>query len=208
MDGGEAVYFGERETGIWELPGLPSQFCCDLETALKHKVYWEICESFITQVFLGSSRCRNCQTEHTPSQQSTAQNTEGYLRALPHRPKGTFFFACYYNCWKKTFSTLEVQGRSKETAVGQLPEKPYKSMAASRLLVPRAAPASCGCQGSQMEDRPAVAGILASPHLVAHLPRTGPVLMCSCFSLYLSHFSRAFVTHNKKICCHLPFPSL
>ena len=136
MDGGEAVYFGERETGIWELPGLPSQFCCDLETALKHKVYWEICESFITQVFLGSSRCRNCQTEHTPSRQSTAQNTEGYLRALPHRPKGTFFFACFYNCWKKTFSSSEAQGRSKQTAVGQLPEKPYESMAASRLLFP------------------------------------------------------------------------
>ena len=85
-----------------------------------------------------------------PISASTAQNTEGYLRALPYRPKGTFFFACFYNCWKKTFSTLEVQGWSKETAVGQLPEKPYKSMAASRLLVPRAAPASCGCQGSQM----------------------------------------------------------
>ena len=39
MDGGEAVYFGERETGIWELPVLPPQFCRDLETALKNKVY-------------------------------------------------------------------------------------------------------------------------------------------------------------------------
>ena len=51
-------------------------------------------------------------------------------------------------------------------------------------------------------------GILPFPHLVAHLPQTGPVLMCSCFSVYLSRFSRAFVTHNKKICHHLPFPSL
>ena len=156
MDGGEAVYFGERETGIWELPVLPPQFCCDLETALKNKAYWEICESFITQVSFGSSRCRNCQTEHTPTQQLTAQNTEGHVRALPHRPKGTFFFACFYNWWKKTFSSLEAQGWSKETAVGQLPEKSYKSMAASRLLIPGAAPASCGCQGSQMEDRSAV----------------------------------------------------
>ena len=24
---GEAVYFGERETGIWELPVPPAQFC-------------------------------------------------------------------------------------------------------------------------------------------------------------------------------------
>ena len=38
-DGGEAVYFEEREADIWELPGLPAQFCCDLETALKNKVY-------------------------------------------------------------------------------------------------------------------------------------------------------------------------
>ena len=94
--------------------------------------------------------------QSTPSQQATAQNT-GHVRTLPHRPKGTFFFACFYNWWKKTFSSLEAQGWLKETAVSQLPEKPYKSMAASRLLVPRAAPASCGCQGSQMEDRSAVA---------------------------------------------------
>jgi len=38
-DGGETMYFGEREADIWELPRLPAQFCCDLETAVKNKVY-------------------------------------------------------------------------------------------------------------------------------------------------------------------------
>ena len=38
-DGGETMYFGERKADIWELPRLPAQFCCDLETAVKNKVY-------------------------------------------------------------------------------------------------------------------------------------------------------------------------
>ena len=92
--------------------------------------------------------------------------------------------------------------------MGQLPEKPYKSMAASRLLVPRAAPASCGCQGSQMEDRSAVARRSALSLLDGSpvLDRTSVDALL--FSLYLSGFSRVLDTHNKKICCHLPFPSL
>ena len=138
----------------------------------------------------------------------TAQNPEGHVRALPHRPKGTFFFTCFYNWWKKTFNSLEAQGWLKETAVGQLPEKAYKSMAASRLLVPRLHQHHVVAKEARWRTDVMSPGVLPFPHLVAHLPRTGPVLMCSYVSVYLSCFSRAFVTHNKKICRHLPFPSL
>ena len=197
---GEAVYCEERKAAIWELSVLSARFCCDPDTALKNKVYWEICETFIIQVFcLGSSRCRNRQTEHTACQQLTAQNREGYLRALPQRPKGTFFFAYFYNWWKKTFSSSEAQGQSNKAAVGQLPEKPHKSMAASRLLVPRAAinimPLPRKPDGGQISWHPA-----SCPFPTSSFTCPSPLLMCSCFCWifyafpeHLSHTTRKHV---------------
>lgn len=159
--------FGRGETGIWKTPCTSPQFCCDLETALKNSLLRNMWIIYYPSIF-GSSRCRNCQTEHNPSQQLTAQNPEGHVRALP-QAKGDFLYL-FLQLVEENIQFFGGPGMVKGDSCGPASwEKAYKSMAASRLRSP-------GCtsimwlprkpDGGQMWCH---SGVLPFPHLVAHL---------------------------------------
>ena len=141
-----------------------------------------------------------------PAGAETAKQSTPHLSSWQHKTqkvtlehfltgqRGLSSLLVFYNWWKETFNSLEAQGWLNETAVGQLPQKAYKSMAASRLLIPRLHQHR-HCHEATWRTHLLLQGALPFPLLMAYLSRTRPVLMHSCLVCIFQAFLEC-LTHT------------